>query len=467
MKVTFIGAGAHRHLPVIRGVMAKKRIMDGGEICLYDLNTTRSRAMAAMLMKTPEYKKINCTIKWDITLEEALDGADGVQVVLMAGSRETYALGCNTCWKRGYIGSDNISASGAILALKGGVIIMDIAQKMEKLCPKAWLMVFVNPVAVLSGAVNNHTKIKALGICEGYQNHGWDLMRLMGIEEECLDFKLDVAGVNHMSFILKGTLKGKDIFGMIDRAMAKKNWSIPKIDPVFPGARGRAIARSMAELAEVYRRYRLLVFSSEGDGFTRIFPEYWHAAQAIKNARNTTSAQIRGAYRASAGKINKADKYFESFLDKDLDKKFWDERAKNENIFRRRDNEITVHILNAICSNKSAKIVTSFPNRGAVENIDDRYILEYSQKLNADGIKPAGRYRIPEMMDGLVTSMAAHQTLLGDAIAAKDPKLLAQAFYCYPERRAFTKDTRKLFKDLIKINAKELAPEFVKVMDYL
>ena len=38
---------------------------------------------------------------------------------------------------------------------------------MEKCCPKAWFVDFANPVAVYSGMLNNHTQIRALGICGG------------------------------------------------------------------------------------------------------------------------------------------------------------------------------------------------------------------------------------------------------------------------------------------------------------
>jgi len=467
VKVTFIGAGAHRHLPVIRGVMARGRVLDGGEINLYDLDKTRAAVMGRMLMKTPEYKRIKCKIKWDVTLEEALDGADAVQVVLLAGSRRLYSASCALCWSRGYTGSDNLSASGAILAVKGGTIIMDIAKKMERLCPDAWLLVFVNPVAVLSGAVNNHTKIKALGICEGYQNHGWDLMRLMGKEEECVDFKLDVAGVNHLSFILRGTLYGKDIFPMLDRALARKDWAVPKISPLWPGERGRAIARGVVELAKVYRRYGLLVFSGERDGFMRIYPEHWSAGKAVKGGAKLDLSRVRARSREDERARRESDRRFASFLDRDLDETFWREAAKTDDLFRRRDNEVTALILDALRGKRAARIVTSFPNRGAVEGINDRFILEYSQLLSAKGIRPAGRYRVPDMVNGLIVSLAAHQTLLGDAIAARDPKLLATAVYSYPEKTPFSAETRRLFRDLLKLNEKEIPAVFLKTRDYL
>jgi hypothetical protein len=61
----------------------------------------------------------------------------------------------------------------------GGTIVLGIARQMEKHCPQAWLFDYANPVAVYSGIVNNHTRIRALGICGGFTNHRWDLARII------------------------------------------------------------------------------------------------------------------------------------------------------------------------------------------------------------------------------------------------------------------------------------------------
>ena len=92
MKVVFIGGGALRHLAVIRGALAKG-IFGSGEIILHDLNVPRAEAMGRMIMKTPEYARVRCKVAWGTTLDQALDGADAVSVVLMAGSPRSFALG--------------------------------------------------------------------------------------------------------------------------------------------------------------------------------------------------------------------------------------------------------------------------------------------------------------------------------------------------------------------------------------
>ena len=103
-----------------------------------------------------------------------------VGVILMAGSEKTFQLGAEACYRHRFIPSDNLSPNGAFLAIKGAPILMNIAEQMTRCCPSAWLVDFANPVAVLSGMINNHTTVKSLGVCAGYTNHQWDLSRILG-----------------------------------------------------------------------------------------------------------------------------------------------------------------------------------------------------------------------------------------------------------------------------------------------
>ena len=228
MKVAFIGGGSHRLLSILRGAMGDPEIFDGGEIRLYDLNPESAETVAAMLRKTPEYAGIACRISVPPSVEDAIEGVDAVCSIFMAGSQESHAKSIMACLDHGFVGSDNISPSGSILGVKTGGIILDLARKMERLCPDAILLNFCNPTAVLSGLVNNHTKIRALGVCEGVNNHRCDLNRILGRDELSLDFNIDAAGINHLCFVMRGTYKGRDVFRTIDRALSG-NWKPPAI----------------------------------------------------------------------------------------------------------------------------------------------------------------------------------------------------------------------------------------------
>ena len=131
MKVTFIGGGSYRVLPIVRAVLARDGMLDGGEIHLYDLRVDRAEAMGRMIRCAPEFEDSGCSVSWGDRVEPALEGADAVQIGFAVGSPEAYALSHKACMRHGFLSSDNVSPTGAFLALKAGPAILDYARRME------------------------------------------------------------------------------------------------------------------------------------------------------------------------------------------------------------------------------------------------------------------------------------------------------------------------------------------------
>src|SRR5580658_5335254 len=140
MKIVIVGAGSYRVLGIMRSTLALPGVLDGGEINLYDINSTRSGAMGKMILKTPELKRAGCRVTWGTSLEEALNGADVVGVILQANDNRRFWLGDEASIRHGFITSDNVSPSGSFAALNIAPVLLDLARKMEAHCPNAWLL---------------------------------------------------------------------------------------------------------------------------------------------------------------------------------------------------------------------------------------------------------------------------------------------------------------------------------------
>jgi 6-phospho-beta-glucosidase len=465
MKAIFVGGGSLRLLGILRGAMKDKKVFTDGSIHLHDLNVLRAEAMGRMLMKTPEYRGLNCRITWGSNLEKCLPGADMVGVILMAGSPLSFVLGNDISLKHGFVPSDNISPNGAFLAMKGAPILLDVARKMEKHCPEAWLVDFANPVAVLSGMINNHTKIRAMGVCQGYTNHLWDLSRILGKDEEGADIEVDAAGINHLSFIVRGTIGGRDIFKRIDSALGKPGWKPPKLQPFWNSFAKWNIRNSVMNIARFYRELGALIFSTEPDGMLHLDYEK-ELAFKLKAFTPKSKSEIEKGIKANAGARRKSDMEFQQWLNRELDGEFWSTYWKKNLVFKREDNDIFVKIMKALAGVEKYKIAVSRPNNGAVEGFKDRTVLEYSQIIDHSKIVPAGKYSVPDVVHGLVSSLAIHQTMLGDAIAGDDPQMLARALMAYPVKQ-YSKSARQLYRDLAKINCDEIQPGLRTVGEFI
>ena len=465
MKAVFVGGGSLRLLGILRGAMKEKKVFTDGAIHLHDLNVVRAEAMGRMLMKTPEYMGLNCKITWGSNLEKYLPGADMVGVILMAGSPMSFELGNDISLKHGFVPSDNVSPNGAFLAMKGAPILLDVARKMEKHCPKALLVDFANPVGVLSGMVSNHTRIRAMGVCQGYTNHLWDLSRILGKDEEGTDIDVDAAGINHLSFIVRGTIGGVDIFKRIDSALGKPGWKPPKLQNFWSVASKSNICKSVANIARFYMELGVLIFSTEPDGMLHLDYEK-ELALKLKTFSPKSKSEIAKKLKANAEARRKTDMDFQQWLGRDLDDTFWNTYWKKNLVFRRQDNDIFVKIMKALSGVEKYKVAVSRPNNGAVEGFKNRTVLEYSQIIDRDKIIPAGKFSVPDVVYGLTSSLATHQTMLGDAIAEDDPQLLARALMAYPVRQ-YSKAARQLYRDLAKINRDEIQPGLRRVGEFL
>lgn len=471
MKIVFFGGGGLRTLGLTRALLETVPDLKAGEIALYDLDPARLEAMGTMIQRSPEFAATDARVTWSTNLEQVLPGADLVSFSLMAGSAEAFQLSQMACQRRGFIGSDQISPSGAFLGLKGGKIALECARAMEKHCPDAWLIFRANPVPVLSAAVNNHTRIRALGICDGFTNHMWDLPRLTGRDEMDEGFDVDVAGINHGSLILRGTYRGEDLWTYLERYIGP-GWQVMHFpvngDPerqhahspgkTYTEAQAAWLYFGLPKMVQMYWQHGVTIFSNEGDGTGHLryeeqmeWSRQWH--------REQTDEEIRAHARQGREHRAKLDREFQDQARGALPPDYWKPIGAYERA------QITVRIARALGGDGPQKIVSSHPNRGAVEGVKDRTVLEYSQWLGPQGLHPVPNLYIPDVYHGIMTSLATHQTLLGDALATEDPRLLYEALWAYPIHQN-TKAYWALCAELLEINKEEIAASFQATKQY-
>ena len=463
MNVVFVGGGSFRTLPIVRAVMADGKTLRHGEVRLVDFNLSRAETVGRLIMRAPEFAGLGCRVSWTDRLERALPGADMVSVSFPVGSPMVGALSNQACLDRGFFGSDQIAVSGAFLSLTGGTIILDIARKMERLCPRAWLVDFANPVAVYSGMVNNHTKIRALGICGGFANHRWDLTRILFDKDAyCDEYHVAVAGINHLSFILRGTYRGQDLRRMLSRRLDRPDWT-PCRTPRFPRSE-QAIRHGLSRIAEAYRRFGVIIFSTEGDGLMHLFFEEMRE-RMLRNYRPLTRAQIKRRVSEGAPNRERIDREFRGHLDQPLDAGFWAQGPLENPHFAANPADATVPIMRALAGTERMWLVASLPSHGAVKGFKDRTVVEYSMMLDTRGVHPDHDLEVPDSVHGLTTALATHQTLLGDAIATRDPQVFANALFAYPLFQN-TRQAKALWRDLLAIHAREIPAEFQRAKDY-
>ena len=427
MNITFIGGGSLRILPIVRALFQTPEVFDGGSIRLVDLKLERAEAVGRLICRCPEYKNVNCKVVWTSDADQALDGADLFYLTTAIEREPADTFAAQAAAQYGYLHSDQLSINGAFLAARAGSMVMNFARKMEKYCPEAMMLIFANPVPVFSAAVSNYTKIKALGICAGFGNHRWDLPRICGRDQYENDWNVVAAGVNHLSFILRGEHHGKDINAILQEQLTA-DWH-PM--PITSSASEARIQEGLCKLVDVYRRFGSMIFSSEFDGMGHIL---W--TWALEKQQRELQHRLKhfNPATAAADGIQKIDQKFLEFAKaaSSQAEPDWHTPINKNPLFGVDFSEISVSIIRAAAGLETMRITASHPNHGAVRDFPDKAALEYTMDLHGKNIIPVENQYIPSPFKGLITSLSEHQTLLADAIAQQDGRLFADAIEAYP-----------------------------------
>ena len=64
---------------------------------------------------------------------------------------------------------DTRSVSGIFRALRNIPLMIDICRDMERICPKAFMLNYTNPMSMLCKAMQTYTKADVTGLCHSVQ----------------------------------------------------------------------------------------------------------------------------------------------------------------------------------------------------------------------------------------------------------------------------------------------------------
>jgi alpha-galactosidase len=110
------------------------------------------------------------------------------------------------------------------------------ARAMEKVCPDAWFLNYVNPMSMLTGFMQRYSGVKTVGLCHSVQVCSQHLLESLDMKDKIEGRREVIAGINHMGWLIDIRDKnGTDLYPEIKkRAKAKnageKHWDMVRYD---------------------------------------------------------------------------------------------------------------------------------------------------------------------------------------------------------------------------------------------
>ncbi|MGV9222300.1 6-phospho-beta-glucosidase [Streptomyces albogriseolus] len=208
MKLTVVGGGSTYTPELIDGFARLRDVLPVTELVLTDPATDRLDLIGPLSRRVFARLGHPGRITTTTDLDAAVDGADAVLLQLRVGGQaarlqdETWPLAC------GCVGQETTGAGGLAKALRTVPVVLDIADRVRRANPDAWIIDFTNPVGIVTRALLQEGH-KALGLC----NVAIGLQRKFAalLEVDPSEVRLDHVGLNHLTWETAVHVDGEDL----------------------------------------------------------------------------------------------------------------------------------------------------------------------------------------------------------------------------------------------------------------
>ena len=436
-KVVFIGAGS---LGFTRGLVRDLLTFDllrDAEIALVDINKQRLNFARRACEKIVTEGKYPATVTATTDRRDVLKGADAVCVTILCGSPKVWQHDILIPKKYGIdtnVG-DTRGPSGIFRTLRTIPTMVGLARDMEELCPRAIMLNYTNPMAMLCHAMQRETSIQLTGLCHSVQGTAAMLAGWAGIKPEKLDYVC--AGINHMAWYLKLEHKGRDLYPKLKRVVAadKEIYNHEQVRNEMFLALGYYVTESSGHNSEYnwwFRKRPDLIrkYCTSGTGWNP--GQYAYILKEYQRREKTWKKQVQEWFA--------------------------------EPVDLNRGHEYASHIINAYMGGELYQFNGNVTNDGLIDNLPQGCCVEVPVLASRKGFEPMQVGSLPMQCTMLTGLSAQIEMLTVEGCLKGDAELVYQAVAHDPltATKLSLAEIRKMVKEMFKRNEKWL-PHFRKV----
>ncbi|MEV8413116.1 6-phospho-beta-glucosidase, partial [Streptomyces niveus] len=218
MKLAVVGGGSTYTPELIDGFARLRDTLPISELVLVDPAADRLDLVGGLARRIFAKQGHPGTIVTTSDLDAGVAGADAVLLQLRVGGQaarqqdETWPLEC------GCVGQETTGAGGLAKALRTVPVVLDIAERVRRANPDAWIIDFTNPVGIVTRALLQAGH-KAIGLCNvaiGFQRK---FAKLLDVAPS--QVYLEHIGLNHLTWERSVRLGGPDGEDVLPKLIAE------------------------------------------------------------------------------------------------------------------------------------------------------------------------------------------------------------------------------------------------------
>jgi len=407
-KIVIIGGGSYQWGPTfLRDIFIHPQLQ-GSTIVLHDIDPQPLDLIYALGKRMIRLLASDSRIFKTLSLDEALQDADFVILTISTGALETMRVDIETPEKYGIYQSvgDTVGPGGLSRALRNIPVVVSIARRMEAICPNAWLLNYTNPMTTLTRAINQQSSIRTIGLCHELIGVRHRLASLYSVEPS--QIITNVAGINHLIWILTLTVAGEDGFQQF--AQIAQDILEERLTTGEPQASLSDHFHVKSRLFQIFG-----ALPAAGDRHVAEFFPFFLNAESMYGRKwgvLRTSIQERYAWR------QEARVFVESLLSNKIDPKPYLDHPSEE---------AAAPIIAAVAANGQYQGIMNLPNRGQIVNLPRESIVETYGIIDSTGARGVSSGPLPEGVQAIVARHIENQEMIVKAALSGDKKLALQA----------------------------------------
>ncbi len=444
-KIAIIGAG---------GVIFARRFitdillrpsLQKSQLALMDISAERLGNTVAVTRRIGEALGIEPDIVATTDLEQALAGADYVLTIFRSGTLDHQRLEHEIPAKYGVdqVVADTLAPGGVFRALRVLPELTLVAETMMRVCPKALLLNYVNPMSINVWALTKGTGVNMVGLCHGVQHTAKSMASYIGAPAD--EVATQCVGVNHQAFFLRFEHQGKDAYPRLREAM-----NDPKV-----------YQRDKVRF-EIFRHFGS--FCTEASGHSSEYVPYFRQRRDLidqfcyvpEGEESTPGKRMSvGVSHAALELCEEMQRNWKKSLERIL--------SADQKPDLNRSEEYGVQIIEAMETGVPTRINGNVMNtNGLISNYPRECCVEVPCLVDRCGVQPCAVGEMPEHLAGLNRAMITTQHLVANGFLNRDREMIVHALCHDPltkavcslaEIRAMAGEMFAAFKDVI-------SPEF-------
>jgi 6-phospho-beta-glucosidase len=402
MKVAVIGGGSTYTPELVQGFLELRASLPISELWLMDIDEERLQIVGNFARRIVAQQGRPFEVRLSLDRRDAIRESSyiisQIRVGGMTARREDEYLGR----RHGLIGQETTGIGGMAKALRTIPVILEIAQEISELSPKALFVNFTNPAGLITEAIIRHAPgISVVGICNSPITTKMGLLNLLeeheGLRFDPQDVRLDTLGLNHLSWYRGLHVDGIDFWPQVMEATIETLQNQP--EPDWPPQ----LIRSLGLIPNSYLSY---YYNTKKKLAAQATWPPSRAEQVIKIESALLEKYANPACVELPDELmNRGGAYYSTMAAKLL-------TAMHNDIGE-------VQVLNA-------------KNRGAVSAWPEDWVLELPCKVDGLGIHPLPTEPLPPICYGLIVQVKAYELLTIEAAVRGDRSAAHHALLAHP-----------------------------------